>query len=360
MHAVASAVAPVFTCFAVALAHPFPVAVRVIFLFPHLHEVITVVDVPLIIVGTDAGTGGNTAVGHHRAHGDARLTREETVANLAFVVAQKALTAVVGTYAPLQTCTLDELKHAAELLVAQQHLGVFRSPSHGEHAEQSPPRDALSDEKLLDFVQMGIVAPVHTRHDVPHDVLCPHQHVDGLAHTGKAVFVASHPVVVFLQPVHADGDAVESGTKKSVEALPCQIKPVAHHAPGEALLVYLSTAFLQVVAHQGLTSRHHDEDLVGVSLCGDAVEHTHKVLLGHILLLHFHLAVAATVAAMQVATERTLPEELPQRMLLAYVVLAQPPQFQCQLMAQVQRCHLGLFHLSSRLVLCKSTNKRAK
>ena len=63
MHAVASTVAEVLTLGAFVLLHPFAVAIGVIAVFPDFHEVVFV-DVALIIVGADAGTGSNRAVGH--------------------------------------------------------------------------------------------------------------------------------------------------------------------------------------------------------------------------------------------------------------------------------------------------------
>ena len=73
VHPVASAVAEIFTCGALIRFHPFAVAIGEVASLPYLHEVI-LVDIPLMVVGADAGTGADCAVGHHRAYGDASLT----------------------------------------------------------------------------------------------------------------------------------------------------------------------------------------------------------------------------------------------------------------------------------------------
>ena len=73
VHAVALTVAPVAAVGTVVLLHPLAIAIRMVAVFPDVHEVI-LVDIPLMVVGADAGTGADCAVGHHRAYGDACLT----------------------------------------------------------------------------------------------------------------------------------------------------------------------------------------------------------------------------------------------------------------------------------------------
>lgn len=75
VHPVATTIAEVPAVGTLASTHPLTVAVGSIAVLPHLHEVI-LIDVPLGIVGPDAGTGGNGTVGHDGADGDASLTGE--------------------------------------------------------------------------------------------------------------------------------------------------------------------------------------------------------------------------------------------------------------------------------------------
>ena len=122
--------------------------------------------------------------------------------------------------------------------------------------------------------------------------------------------MAAHPVVVGLQAVETDGDAVQAGIDKRTETLRCEIESVAHHPPGEAPLVDATATELQIVAHQRFATRYDDEHLVRIAATCHAVEHAEEVLARHVLLFVLHLAVAAAMAAMQVAAQRTLPEEL--------------------------------------------------
>ena len=330
VHAVAAAIFKVLTISTFTLSHPFAVAVGVIFVFPHLHEVVAVVDVSLAIVGADAGTGGNGAVGHDGANGDAGLTRKEAVAHVALVVAEEAFATVVGTYAPLQPRGLDELEHAAELVVGEPHHRVLGRTSHREDAEQPPPAHALADEKLLDVGQVTVVAAVDAGDNVEHQPWRCHEHVDGLRHHGEAPFVAAHPVVVGFQAVQADGDAAQAGFEQSVETLARKEKAVAHHPPGESPFADFAAALFQVRAHEWLAAGDDHEHLARVGLGRNAVEHTQEVGKRHVLLLHLHFAVGAAMPATEVAPERALPEELAQRMLAALIGLVQAPEVKRQ------------------------------
>lgn len=86
VHAIALTVAEVLAVGTLAATHPFTVAVGGIAVLPDIHEVV-LVDVALMVVGTDAGTGGNGAVGHHGTNGDTGLTGEQPVAHLTLVIA---------------------------------------------------------------------------------------------------------------------------------------------------------------------------------------------------------------------------------------------------------------------------------
>lgn len=93
VEAVAVAVAEETARGAVVGAFPFIGAVGLVAVLPDIPELV-LVDVALMVAGTDASTGGNGAVGHDRAHGDSSLTEEGEVAHLAFIVAYKSRTSV--------------------------------------------------------------------------------------------------------------------------------------------------------------------------------------------------------------------------------------------------------------------------
>ena len=86
--AVAVAVAEETARGAVASALPRIGAVGLVAVLPDIPELV-LINVALMVAGTDAGTGGNGTVGHDGAHGDAGLTEEGEVAHFAFVVAHK-------------------------------------------------------------------------------------------------------------------------------------------------------------------------------------------------------------------------------------------------------------------------------
>ena len=342
MHAVTLTVAEVATVGAIARLHPFPMAVGRVAVLPYVHKVVFV-DVALMIVGTDAGTRPNRAVGQHAAHRDACLAGEEQVAHFALVVAQEALATVV--YADFSLCarSLDIIKHAPELFVCESHHGVLCSPAYRENGEEPPALDSLCDEETLDVVEVGIVATVDAGDDVEEESLLSREHVDGLAHHAEALFAAPHPVVVLLQSVEADGHRPDTGSEEPLPALGRQVQAVGHHAPGESLLVDGCTAVFEILSHQRLSASDDDTDLVRIGLPGDGVEHAQKVLLRHVLTYRLHLAVATTVAALQVASLRTLPEELSQRVLLSEDGQLLSPEFEADLLPKRQGCRLHLF-----------------
>ena len=97
MHSVSPAVAPMPTVLAVSCPSPVEGAMWLVAVFPDVHEFV-LIDVALVIIGADAGTGGNGTICHNAAHGDARLAMEEMVADVAFVVAEETFAAETGLY----------------------------------------------------------------------------------------------------------------------------------------------------------------------------------------------------------------------------------------------------------------------
>ena len=61
MHAVSFAITEKLTVGTLPFAHPLAVTIRLIFVIPHLHKVI-LINIALMIVGTDAGTSRNSTV----------------------------------------------------------------------------------------------------------------------------------------------------------------------------------------------------------------------------------------------------------------------------------------------------------
>ena len=165
MHAIATAETPVTALLAVALVHPVALTVGMVAVFPHLHEVV-VVDITLVIIGTDTGTGGYGAVGHDGAYGDSCLTVEEHVANLAFVTTQKTLATIGGINTPLLARLTDEVKHTPILLISNLHHRVFGRTAYGENGVDTPVAYTLADEIVADGWQLVIITLVDTGYHV--------------------------------------------------------------------------------------------------------------------------------------------------------------------------------------------------
>ena len=197
MHSVALTIAEVGAILALALAHPFAIAIRSVAILPDVHKIV-LVDVALIIVGADAGAGSYGAVGHYGAYADACLTGEEAVAHLTLVVAQKALATVIHSDAPFLARTFYKIKDTSELLTGEPHIGVLGGSAHREDGEEPPALYALADEEFLYIIELGVVTTVHAGYYVEEEALLCHQHIYGFAHHLKALLVAPHPIVVFL------------------------------------------------------------------------------------------------------------------------------------------------------------------
>ena len=343
VHAVSLTIAEIFAVSTLACLFPLPLTVGRKPVLPDLHEVI-LVDVALMKVGTDTCTGTYCPIGHHTTNRNAGLTGVKQITHLALIVAQEALAAVVHTDLTLLARPLYIVEHTSELLIGEPHHRVLGSPAYRENGEKTPSPDALRDEEMLDVVKTRKVTTVHAGNDVEEKSLLGSEHVNGLANHAEALRVASHPVVLVLQPVKADRHRADASPEKPLPSTGRQVEAVGHHPPGESLLTDGCTAVFKVLSHQRLPTSDDDAHLVGISFPGDGVEHTQEVLLGHVLARRLHLAVAAAVTAFQVAAQRTLPEELPQGVLLDEDGLLLPPKLEGNLLPKRQGCRL---HLSS-------------
>ena len=121
-----------------------------------------------------------------------------------------------------------------------------------------------------------------------------------------------------------------------VEAFGCEQQSVGHHAPRKATVEYFTSHDGEVVAEQGFAAGDDDENIVRIALAGNAVENAQKVLARHVLHPCQLLAVAAAMAAMHVAAQRTLPEQLSERMAAVDVLLKVVGKFEPNLVAYVQ------------------------
>ena len=116
MHAITLTVTEVLTLGTLVFLHPLTMTIGVVTVFPYFHEVV-LIDIALIIVGTDTGTSSNRAIGHHRTYRDASLTREKTGTHLTFVITKETLASIIHLDATFLSRLLQILKNATKLLI---------------------------------------------------------------------------------------------------------------------------------------------------------------------------------------------------------------------------------------------------
>ena len=120
--------------------------------------------------------------------------------------------------------------------------------------------------------------------------------------------------MLFLQSVQADCNGAESCILQFEEHFWRQVEPVRHHSPGETASRDASGTLHNVLSHKGFTSAKDDEDLARVSFRSDIIQHLEEVFFGHIGHCGSLSAIASAMAAMDVAANGTLPEQLSERM----------------------------------------------
>lgn len=73
--------------------HPATISEGLEAVLPHVHEVVAV-DIALMVIGTNAGTGGDRAVRQNGGDADAGVAGVEAIAHLALVATEEALATV--------------------------------------------------------------------------------------------------------------------------------------------------------------------------------------------------------------------------------------------------------------------------
>ena len=154
--------------------HPLAIAVGLEAMFPYIHEVITI-DIALMVVATDAGTGGNGAIDEDGTNSDASLTGVEMVAYFTFIVSKEPFATVSDGQTPQAFCHLpktpsnspsmgrtwrgaggfltdgtNEIEDKAELFVGELQLGISSCTPYREDREDAPTGHTLADEILMD------------------------------------------------------------------------------------------------------------------------------------------------------------------------------------------------------------------
>ena len=182
--------------------------------------------------------------------------------HLSFQWPQEALAGIVALYTAFLASIFYELHHTPETLVVQLHHRIILAPSGREHGEHSPPLQPHRDKHLLYLVELVVVSLIYAGYHVKGQVIAGcYRQLDGFYRPLVASFTAPHPVVRLLQAVQAHRHGMQAGSHQPPEPVRSHCKAVCYHSPRETLLDYLAPAFLQVFAHQRLSSGQYHQDM---------------------------------------------------------------------------------------------------
>ncbi len=101
---------------------------------------------------------------------------------------------------------------------------------------------------------------------------------------------------------------------------------VGDYTPEEAAAAELAADLEDVGSEEGLPSREDNAEVPGAVLDWDGVDGGEEVLEGHILLTLYDAAVAAAVAAVEIAAGGALPEKVVEFVHLDLVVAEKPEE----------------------------------
>ena len=168
VHTVALAIAPQATIGAFTAAGPRAIAKGLEAIVPHIHKVIGI-DISLVKIGADAGTGRDRAIGQHRSHIDPGMAGIKMVAHLVFVISQKTLAAITQANAILPAGIAYKIEYAGKLFVGELKFGMLGRPAHREDGENAPVLDSGFEQKFAQRLEVVDVPFIDTGNDIPGD-----------------------------------------------------------------------------------------------------------------------------------------------------------------------------------------------
>ena len=312
VHSAAQAAIEDLAVAALTATRPIALAEGLEAVMPHFEEVV-LVDVALPEgLAVDVGAGADGAVDEHRGDVDAGVAEIGVLAHLALVAAQVALAAEGDVHRRvfLLAFLFDKLHQLNELRVGEVQLWMVVGAADGDDGEDAPLRHAKAGQQVVNLLQMRQVALVDAGNDVKVEPAFGSGNGDGLARADETALAATHPVVVELETVEADGQRTQTrGHKALVHSL--VVEPsVADDAPSHSASAQGTPYFGQVGPQQGLAAGQDDGEARHNGALRNRVESADEVGQRHIGLARRGGAVAAAVAAMQVAARGALPEEV--------------------------------------------------
>ena len=262
-----------------------------------------------MVVGADRRAPRNGPVDTDRSHRNARGALVEMVADLGLVTAQEAFAGIADLDPALLPRAADELQHLPELGVGHPQRRVVLGTPHRENREEPPVAHPLRKEHVAEGLQLRDHRPRDAGDHVVRQRGFAHDHPHGLQ---RAVVTAGIPadIVVFaLETVEAHRNRFQPRVEQTAETFRGQGHAVGHHAPRVAAARDLGSCLFEVFAHQHFAAREDDQHVGGIDVGRHLlVEHLQKISQRHVRHAGVHPAVAAAMAAREVAAQRALPE----------------------------------------------------
>ena len=130
---------------------------------------------------------------------------------------------------------------------------------------------------------------------------------------------------------------MQSCTQQTLETFGRECQRISNYSPRVASSVEFQTRTLQIFAHKHLATRNDDHHLVRIDVrCDLLIDHAQKILQRHIGHGRLGATIATAVAAVEVTTQRALPEERAQRVLLDVVLVELCEELQAESFAQTE------------------------
>ena len=126
---------------------------------------------------------------------------------------------------------------------------------------------------------------------------------------GKIV-KSRHERIFVAKSVETHRHGVQSRPQERLEPPRVEGQSVGHQAPRIFAAVEFQTDSLQIAAYEHLTAREDHQHAVGIDVGRDLrIEHPEEIFGGHIGVQGFGTAIAAAMAACEVAAQRAFPKE---------------------------------------------------
>ena len=199
------------------------------------------------------------------------------------------------------------------------HLGIVLGPADGNDGKDAPLLDAERLQLVVQRVKLADAALVDAAHHVEVEPGFLRRDGDGPQRAPISTRAATHPVVILSYSVEADGQ----GTHASPHQFAVHgfvVEPaVRYHAPAYAPLPDRTSHLRNVGPQQRFAARKDNREFGRALFYRNGIERPQEVFEGHIHVLARRHTVTAAVAAVQVATRGTLPEQIIQLVDLHFV-----------------------------------------